>query len=552
MIPSLRVKLIVAFVFVIFLSLLLASSAFVFLLREYQTQIKLGQLENIAGTMSVQARLLERAGASPKQIALFMQEQAKEVDVRILLLDPQGIVVEDSQDELRGQQVSLPGNLQRQSRRAYSFVYRGNTGGENLFLVISGPRPISSSNEPFISRAPAYSLVLAVPQQSVASAWLELAPSLSLAALISLVASVGVAILLSRSISRPISAITRASEEMATGNYDQSIPVSGRDEIARMAAAFNTMAAEVKASHRTLRDFLANVSHELKTPLTSIQGFSQAMVDGAIKDAGGYAAAGRIINEEAERMRRLVEDLLYLSKIESGQIPMEKLPVNLEALIDSCVKKVEIQAKRAEIPITVQVDSLPVIRGDAHRLEQVFINLLDNALKHTPNGGAITIKGRTVPAQGIEATEAKLPVATGRLRPADPVQDGGHNRLARPGQAEASSRSVEPEGDAMVFEFGPPRKAVAGRSNQEADGREMCSLVQFAVHNTGSTIAPEELDKVFERFYQVDKSRAKSIGGTGLGLAIVKEIVQAHGGFVEVRSEPLKGTEFIVYLPTEY
>ncbi len=347
MIFSLRSKLIVAFVLVIFLCLFLASGASVFLLRGYQTQVRLSQLEDMAITMSFQSRLLERAGASPEQIGLFLQDQAKEVDVRVLLLDSQGTVVEDTQGDLQGQQVRLPADPQRLGHASYSFIYRGGGGNENLFLVVSPVRPVPSLTDRFLNRAPAYSLVLAVPQQSVASSWLELAPNLSLAALISLVASVAVAILISRSISLPISAITKASEEMARGDYDQSIPVKSRDEIGRMASAFNMMAAEVNASHRTLRDFLANVSHELKTPLTSIQGFSQAMVDGTVKGSEGYASAARIINEEAERMRQLVEDLLYLSKMESGQIPMEKLPVELKALVSSCVKKVEIQAKRA-------------------------------------------------------------------------------------------------------------------------------------------------------------------------------------------------------------
>ncbi|MBI2953175.1 MAG: HAMP domain-containing protein [Chloroflexi bacterium] len=482
MFSDLRSKLIAAFVSVILLSLLLASAAFVFLLRGYQTQLKLRQLEDIAVPMSYQAQLLERAGASPEQIGLFLQDQTKDLNVRILLLDPEGIVAEDSQGELRGQRVILPSNPPTAGRLAYSLSYDGS---ENLFLVVTRVRPTTPFGERFFSRAPTYTVALAVPQQSVASSWLELAPNLSLAALISLIASITLAVLLSRSISQPISAVTKASEEMARGNYDQSITVKSGDEIGRMAMAFNAMAAQVKSSHRTLRDFLANVSHELKTPLTSIQGFSQAMVDGAIQDASGYADAGRIINEETERMRRLVDDLLYLSKIESGQIPMEKLPVDLESLVAACVGKVDIQARQANISIGVQVSGLPLIRGDAHKLEQVFINLLDNALKHTPGGGAITITGAVAPAR---------------------------------------------------------------RSADLGDDRH--SLACIAVHNTGSRIPSEELDKVFERFYQVDKSRARSSAGTGLGLSIVKEIVQAHGGSVEARSESLNGTEFVVHLPT--
>ncbi|MCL5264022.1 MAG: ATP-binding protein [Chloroflexi bacterium] len=479
---SLRSKLIVAFVAIIFLCLFSASGAFVFLLRGYQTQLRINQLTDIALPMSFQARLLERAGASPAQIVTFLQEQTKEMNVRILLLDSRGSVVEDSQDELRGYRLEMPASPAAQSGRHYSVVY---TDRDNLFLVVSSPRPVSPSSERFINRAPAYSLVLAVPQESVASAWLGLAPILSISALISLVASVAVAILLSRSISKPISEITRASEEMALGNYDQSIAVKGRDETGRMAGAFNAMAEQVRTSHRTLRDFLANVSHELKTPLTSIQGFSQAMVDGTITSGEGFAAAGGIINEEAERMRRLVDDLLYLSKIESGQIPLEKLPVDLQALLDSCARKVEHRAKQASITIETDLASLPQITGDPHKLEQVFLNLLDNAVKHTPAGGTITVSGTAI------------------------------------------------------------ERAAASR--QSGNGRT--SFARVGVHNTGSVIPSADLDKVFERFFQVDKSRARTMEGSGLGLAIVQEIALAHGGNVEVHSDANVGTEFVVYLP---
>lgn len=435
-------------------------------------------------SMSIQAELQGRSGVSPDQLGAFLRERADESGVRIFRLDPQGLVLEDSQDKLEGRRIDLPVDLFRRGIRPYSLAYHDERSGENLLLIIAAVRGVPSSGERFASSGPAYYIAPVVPEQTVATAWLELAPYLSLAALLSLVISVAVGLLLSSSISRPISAVTRASEAMARGNYDQSIAVRSRDEIGRMAQAFNSMAAQVEASHRTLRDFLANVSHELRTPLTSIQGFSQAMVDGTVKDADGLALAGQIIYEESERMRRLVEDLLYLSKIESGQIPMARMPVDPQALVMSCARRMEARAQQMEITTEVRISRLPTILGDADKLEQVFMNLVDNALKYTPLGGAVTVTGNVVPG------------ATG---------DGPTGKARSPS-------------------------------------------VRVAIHNTGSLIAEEEFERIFERFCRLDKSRVRSAEGAGLGLAIVQEIVQAHGGTVEVSSAD-GGTEFAVYLP---
>jgi two-component system sensor histidine kinase BaeS len=329
----------------------------------------------------------------------------------------------------------------------------------------------------------AYSAILAVPQQSVTATWLELAPSLSIAAAISLLVSIVVALFLSRSISGPLAQITRASEAMAAGNYDQTINVRSRDEVGRLASTFNAMAREVANSHRTLRDFLADVSHELKTPLTSIRGFSQAMVDGTLKESAEYVDAGRIINEEAERMARLVEDLLYLSKVESGQESMERQALDLADLLRACIRHWRPQANQAEVEITLDAGENGAITGDMHRLEQVFDNLIFNAINHTPPGGRITVQSQD-------------------------LKDG-------------RSPHLEPATDAVVV----------------------------SIHNTGSTIPPQDLPRVFERFYQVGRSAARDARGTGLGLAIVKEIVQAHGGTVEAFSSPDGGTKFVVTLP---
>jgi signal transduction histidine kinase len=258
---------------------------------------------------------------------------------------------------------------------------------------------------------------------------------------------------------------------MARGNYDQNIAGYGSEEVSRLARAFNNMASEVSRSHRTLREFLANVSHELKTPLTSVQGFSQAMIDGALQEPEDYAEAAKIINDEAVRMRGLVDDLLYLSQVEAGQVVLQSEDINPTQLLEQTRERFQRRAEQAEITIAVQPGTTAWLKADPRRIEQALANLVDNAVRHTPRGGRITL------------------------------------------------RSSALEGE-----------------------------MRLSVHNTGSFIPTDVLPHIFERFFQVDPVKSRANGNTGLGLAITNEIVEAHGGRVEVHSSEAAGTEFIISL----
>ena len=314
---------------------------------------------------------------------------------------------------------------------------------------------------------------MAIPQSQLTSAWLDLIPSLALAGAIALTVSFVVSFFISRSISGPLARITQASMQMARGDYEVNIPIHGQDEVGRLSEAFNAMAKEVSSSHRTMKDLLANVSHELKTPLTSIQGYSQAISEGAVTSDEDFKESSRIINEEANRMRALVDDLLLLSQIESGQVAMQHAHVDLVMLLERMVERFQWSLRDAGIESRLRFGAVPPVHGDERRLEQVFSNLIENAVRHTPAGGLVTITAVT-------------------------AADGG---------------------------------------------------VRVGVHNTGSVIPPEDLPRVFERFFQVDRARARKGGSSGLGLSIVSEIVEAHGGRVHAESGEGRGTEFVVTLP---
>jgi two-component system phosphate regulon sensor histidine kinase PhoR len=218
------------------------------------------------------------------------------------------------------------------------------------------------------------------------------------------------------------------------------------------------------------RDFVANVSHELRTPLTAIRGYAETLLGGALDDAKHARSFLAVIERHAERLGRLIDDLLTLSDLELGTTPLRREAVVLTRLVHEVVEVLGHKAEQANVRLTQALPSnLPPLSGDADRLQQVLINLVDNAVKYTPAGGSVTIAARPV--------------------------------------ADAAS-----------------------------------SLVEIEVRDTGIGIPADDLPRLTERFYRVDKARARELGGTGLGLAIVKHIVQAHGGRLEIVSELHVGT----------
>jgi len=477
---SLRSKLIAAFAAVIAVSLLLASSVFAYIVNDYQTEREKTQLTALAMPISDVIGQGVLRGQSLPTIAARLDDVAARTQIRLLLIDDRGVIVHDTeQDVLAGRTFAVPpgpGN-----RRALEGTLT-TAEGERLFVVVPVNRP-------------GLRVALVQPEQTLSATWRQLVSRLSFAALSALLVSVALAWRLASSITRPLEEITRASEGMARGSYEHEVNVPGApDEVGRLAQAFTIMAREVARSQRAMSDLLANVSHDLRTPLTSIQGFAGALVDGTLPGGDGAREAGRIIGEEAERMRRLIEDLLYLGRIESGELAMERRPVDLADVAQAAQPRFGFRAEDSGIFFRVQADAPVPILGDPHRLAQVLDNMLENAFKHTPPRGAITVTASIADAP-VPARAVQLP------------QDG----------AKAAAKVVARSG-------------------------------HLTVHNTGSVIPEAEMERVFERFYQLDKARVGK-AGRGLGLAIAREIVQGHGGTLTVASSPDDGTAFVAAFP---
>jgi len=221
----------------------------------------------------------------------------------------------------------------------------------------------------------------------------DLLPPVLRAGLLALVLALALAYALSRWVSRPLAQMAEAARALAAGEH-QPIPVEGPAEVQTLARAFNEMSRQVEASQRSQRDFVANVSHELKTPLTSIQGFAQAILDGAADDPQSIRQAAQVIHDEAGRMHRLVLDLLELARLDAGTADLRREPVDLAALARNVAQRMAPQAQEAQVTLRVAGEESLTVYGDGDRLAQVLLNLLDNALKHTPAGGQVTVQVR--------------------------------------------------------------------------------------------------------------------------------------------------------------
>jgi len=352
----------------------------------------MARLADIALPIYIQFRAAARSQVSLNQAWANLQEMSQETGTYIFLLDSKNIIVRQAIPE--DSSWIPPSKLEIKkpavNRQA---IYRGTyvaPGGERFIFVA---QPLTGLFQPQNPNNPE-TLVLAFPRREALSIWAEFAKPFLWAGLAALAVSIIIAVLLARSVYIPIRRVTNAAEAIAHGNYEQEVPEAGPKEVKGLATSFNQMAKQVKGSQQMLRDFVADVSHELRSPLTSIKGFAQAIVDGTAKDKEAQLKAASVIEDESKRMMRLVEELLEFSRLESGQITMAKEPVDLKELLQQCHEIFLMRAEDKNIQLRTEIEPLPPVIGDIDRLEQVFNNLLDNALKHTPAGGKISIIAR--------------------------------------------------------------------------------------------------------------------------------------------------------------
>jgi signal transduction histidine kinase len=276
--------------------------------------------------------------------------------------------------------------------------------------------------------------------------------------------------LLALGMTRPLRDMAHAAAKMAQGDYSQRVRTASRDEVGELATAFNGMSAELEQVEKLRRELVANVSHELKTPIGALGLLAETMAgeeDGEML----RRLADRVLHE-AERLERTVEDLLDLSLLEAQENPERDLiPVDL--IMQDAAERMAAGAEAAGIPIEVTEPASDILVScDRRQVTSALFNLLDNAVKYSEEGGKVEFAAE---------------------------MQGSH--------------------------------------------------VAFSVRDHGIGIPGRDLERIFERFYRVDRTRSRATGGTGLGLAIVRHVAQAHGGEVSVESEEGQGSTFRLKLP---
>ncbi len=305
---------------------------------------------------------------------------------RLLLLDAERYVVYDSAGEAEGTQVALTPS------RRFANVFESRTAlGDQQYIGAAMKLPGKR-----IDPLGASYVVLAQPEAFVATAAAgDLATRLLEAGGAALVVAMLLILLVSRSVTRPLTQLAAAAEDIAAGNYSRRVSIAGQDELGMLGSAFNRMAEAVERARKVQRDFLANVSHELKTPLTSLIGFSQALVDGSLLSEADRTRAATIVHEESERVLRMAQELLDLARVEAGSISLHITAVDLGGQLEQELEIIRPRAAGRALALNLNVpDDIPPVAADPERLHQVLDNLLDNAVKYAPEGTAVSAVAR--------------------------------------------------------------------------------------------------------------------------------------------------------------
>lgn len=444
---SLRTRLLLAYA-----GLILAGFSVLALLAG--RQISAGTVQDFTSGLSEQAELvaqgmketMEEIGESEDSssgLLPLLQIYAGQVSADIVLVDRDGRFWVSSNNSISStdtQEINaaLNGNISTEVRDGNAYAAAPILEDGRILGVVQLATPLSTA------------------QELVQERWLALG---GVVLVVTVVAGLA-AFWLSSTLTRPLAQLRGAAMQIAQGNFSQRLPEMRQDEIGEVATAFNHMAGQVEAIIEEQRTFASNASHELRTPLTTIRIRSEALRDGRLDEETTQQYIVEI-DEEVQRLGNLVQDLMMLSRLDSGRLEAGREQIDLLRLARQLVA--EFKPQTAEHHITLLLDTpptLPLVTAGQTHLTIVFRNLLSNALKYTPDGGQIT----------------------------------------------------------WIIQVS-------------------AEAIQHTITDTGQGIAAEDLSRVFDRFYRVDKSRSRAVSGVGLGLSLVRMIVEFYGGTIRLDSE---------------
>lgn len=474
---SLSARIALAFVALAVALLIGIGGALFLALRDLEADSANARLADIADGLAARARQLVVSGSGPRDILRELDAEIP-AGVSIALRTPDGRMVRLGSDP--GPQ----GPIDIDPGAKTGAVTRGEatdaTGNRYLYATVA-IRTASAAGNP---RA----LVLSTPDRSAEEAFRDVARTLPIVALILLIVGAPIGWLLARSIAGPLRRLSAATADVPTRRAEE-LPLDGPTEVREVTRNFNAMTAELERRRREEADLLQNLRHDLRTPLTVIGGFSQALHDGTASGPDVDRAA-RAITEETNRLGRMLTELdLVDEAAETGAL--HPVPLEGRAIVDEAAERFRERAESVGVTLVVVDDGGPPVDFTCDRtaVDRILANLIENALAAVPSGGRVELAARQAP-------------------PAVPT---------RRGAARGSDRARTEPG------------------------------VLLSVADDGPGLPPGTRERVFERFYRGDPSRAGT--GSGLGLAIVRELARAHGGDGWAEDVTPHGARFVVRLP---
>ncbi|MEP7190851.1 MAG: ATP-binding protein, partial [Roseiflexaceae bacterium] len=309
--------------------------------------------------------------------------------------------------------------------------------------------------------------------------------------LLAVVVALVVGLVITSRMTRPLRSFQHAAQRLAAGARHEPLAIPPEKELAELATSFNTMAGELEHQQQLRRQLVADIAHELRTPLSVLRLQLEGMEDGIEQPT---PATLHSLVEEVGLLTRLVDDLRLLSLADAGQVSLAIDDLDAGTMIDRVVTAATARARQQQIDLRAEPPTAALaVLADPQRLAQILGNLIENALRYTPVGGSVTVRARLA--------------------------------------------------------IGDDRRTTNDQRHSSSVVNRLSSVVVFEVADTGVGIPPDELPRVFERFYRTDKARARETGGSGLGLAIVQRLVEMQGGQIWAGSTAGHGTTFSVALP---
>lgn len=457
--------MIIAYLFISLFALILMSVYILSSLRDYfysRERVAMFTKANVVANI-----VLESDGSNLGFLSSATKDLFSDKPMRLIILDNQAIVTydNDSANTLRGKMMMNDTIKSALLGQDSASVYKNEGSNNSMDVAIPIKKNSQTSGAVYLS-------------QSLSDADTFLGDITSSLVTLSLVVSLLIALLsalMAHIFTRPLLKLTHAADEIAQGNFNQTVPVHGHDEIAALGNSFNAMIKQLALIEEKRRTFVSDASHELKTPLATLKLLSESILQTPNPDPVMVHEFLEDMSNEVDRLTRIVERLLDLTKNDSQSAAAHLETVDLTTLITKIVKKLLPLAREKNIKLTFSYDTEKEhtqMLLDRDKIYEAIYNIADNSIKYTDNGGNVRIT--------------------------------------------------------------------------------LCSDITksiIEIEDDGIGIPKEDTALIFDRFYRVDKARARETGGTGLGLAIAQEAVAMHGGHIEVISEEGSGSKFIIILP---